>query len=137
MRRRDFITAIAALVSQATLAQAETYPSRPVRLIVGFPPGGTTDVVARVIGKRLSERFGVPFVVENSRVPAPTSPPSRCTSFGRRPHAPRRHTVQHHQCIVLRQARLRFRTRYSAGRKPDPVSVRVGSLSRLSGQDRS
>ena len=65
MRRRDFITALAALVSQATLAQAQTYPSRPVHLIVGFPPGGTTDVVARVIGKRLSERFGVPFVVEN------------------------------------------------------------------------
>jgi tripartite-type tricarboxylate transporter receptor subunit TctC len=65
MRRRDFITAVAALVSQATLAKAETFPSRPVHLIVGFPPGGTTDVVARVIGKRLSERFGVPFVVEN------------------------------------------------------------------------
>src|SRR5215471_3104816 len=64
MRRRDFFTALAALVSQATLAQAQTYPSRPVHLIVGFPPGGTTDV-ARVIGKRLSERFGVPFVVEN------------------------------------------------------------------------
>lgn len=66
MRRRDFITAVAALVLQATtLARAENYPSRPIHLIVGFPPGGTTDVVARVIGKRLSERFGVPFVVEN------------------------------------------------------------------------
>jgi tripartite-type tricarboxylate transporter receptor subunit TctC len=65
MRRRDFITAVAALVLQATLAQAQTYPSRPVHFIVGFPPGGTTDVVARLIGKRLSERFGVPFVVEN------------------------------------------------------------------------
>jgi tripartite-type tricarboxylate transporter receptor subunit TctC len=65
MRRRDFITATGALLSLATLAQAQTYPSRPVHLIVGFPPGGTTDVVARVIGKRLSERFGVSFVVEN------------------------------------------------------------------------
>jgi len=65
MRRRDFITAVGALVSLATLAQAESYPSRPVHVLVGFPPGGTTDVVARVIGKRLSERFGVPFVVEN------------------------------------------------------------------------
>ena len=65
MRRRDFITAVGTFLSLVTLAQAETYPSRPVRLIVGFPPGGTTDVVARVIGKRLSERFGVPFVVEN------------------------------------------------------------------------
>jgi tripartite-type tricarboxylate transporter receptor subunit TctC len=65
MRRRDFITAIGALVSLATLAQAETYPSRPVHLIVGFPPGGTTDIVARVLAQWLSERLGVPFVVEN------------------------------------------------------------------------
>jgi tripartite-type tricarboxylate transporter receptor subunit TctC len=65
MRRRDFINAVGALVSLATLAQAETYPSRPVHVIVGFPPGGTTDIVARVVAQWLSERFGVPFVVEN------------------------------------------------------------------------
>jgi tripartite-type tricarboxylate transporter receptor subunit TctC len=65
MRRRDFIKLVGGALVSSTVAQAQSYPSRPVHLMVGFPPGGTTDVVARVIGKRLSERFGVPFVVEN------------------------------------------------------------------------
>jgi tripartite-type tricarboxylate transporter receptor subunit TctC len=65
MRRRDFITAAGALVSLASLARAQTYPSRAVHIIVGFPSGGTTDVVARLLAKWLSARFGVPFVVEN------------------------------------------------------------------------
>jgi tripartite-type tricarboxylate transporter receptor subunit TctC len=47
------------------IAWAQTYPSRPVRLIVGFPPGGAGDIAARVMGQWLSERFGQPFVVEN------------------------------------------------------------------------
>src|SRR5262245_36758471 len=53
----------AAAVPSPTWAQA--YPARPVRIIVGFSPGGTTDVVARLIGQWLSERLGQPFVVEN------------------------------------------------------------------------
>lgn len=65
MKRRDFIKAVAGGLAWSTLAQAQSYPSRPVRLVVGFPPGGTTDVVARLIGHWLSERFGMPFVVEN------------------------------------------------------------------------
>jgi tripartite-type tricarboxylate transporter receptor subunit TctC len=46
-------------------ARAETYPSRPVRMIVGLPPANSPDIVARLIGEWLSERFGQPFVVEN------------------------------------------------------------------------
>ena len=46
-------------------ASAQTYPSRPVRIVVPFPPGGTTDVVARIIGQRLTETMGQPFVIEN------------------------------------------------------------------------
>ena len=47
------------------IARAQTYPTRPVRLIVGFPPGGTADIVARLMGQWLSERLGQQFVVEN------------------------------------------------------------------------
>jgi tripartite-type tricarboxylate transporter receptor subunit TctC len=44
---------------------AQTYPTRPVRIIVGVAPGGATDIVARLIGQWLSERLGQPFVIEN------------------------------------------------------------------------
>src|SRR5882724_6261409 len=50
----------------ATLpAAAETYPARPVRWIVGYPAGGSTDIMARLVGARLSERLGQQFVIEN------------------------------------------------------------------------
>ena len=55
----------AALPVVSRIAQAQGYPSRPVRMIVGYPPGGTADVVARLISQQLSERLGQPFVVEN------------------------------------------------------------------------
>ena len=46
-------------------AAAQSYPSRPVHIIVGFPPGGAADIVARVIAQWMSERLGQPFVIEN------------------------------------------------------------------------
>jgi tripartite-type tricarboxylate transporter receptor subunit TctC len=55
------ISAIASIGGAAAL----DYPTRPVRWIVGYPPGGSTDIIARLIGQRLSERLGQQFVIEN------------------------------------------------------------------------
>ena len=66
--RRQFLHLAAnavALPAISRLAWAQTYPSRPVRLIVGFNAGGGSDIVARLIGQGLAERLGKPFVVEN------------------------------------------------------------------------
>src|SRR6516164_2922354 len=55
----------AALPAVSRTAHAQAYPTRPVRIIVGFPPGGGVDITARLIGQALSERLGKPFVIEN------------------------------------------------------------------------
>jgi len=68
MHRRDFLmAAMAFCVALAPIAPAcaQSYPTRPVRLIVGFSAGGPTDITARLIAQWLSERFGRQFVVEN------------------------------------------------------------------------
>jgi tripartite-type tricarboxylate transporter receptor subunit TctC len=56
---------LAALVAPAGSAAAPDYPTRPVRFVVGYPAGGATDILARLIGQRLSERLGQQFVIEN------------------------------------------------------------------------
>jgi tripartite-type tricarboxylate transporter receptor subunit TctC len=55
----------AALVLTSPAARAQTYPSRPITLIIPFAAGGSNDVVGRVIGKKLSEIWGQPVVVDN------------------------------------------------------------------------
>src|SRR6266702_8312917 len=68
MHRRQFLsvaTGAAGLLLTSRVAQAQAYPSRPVRIIVPFAPGGTNDILGRLIGQWLSERLGQSFVVEN------------------------------------------------------------------------
>src|SRR6516165_6382697 len=66
--RRNFLhlaAGAAALPTMSWIARAQTYPTRPVRIIVGFPAGGGSDITARLMGQWLSERLGQPFIVEN------------------------------------------------------------------------
>src|SRR5579862_6117936 len=66
--RREFMhlaAAAAAYPATSRFAWAQGYPSRPVRLIVGFPPGTAPDILARLVGQWLSERLGQQFIVEN------------------------------------------------------------------------
>jgi tripartite-type tricarboxylate transporter receptor subunit TctC len=66
--RRRFLqlaAGAAALPAVSRIARAQTYPSRPVRIIVGFPAGGVSDITARLFGQWLTERLGQSFVIEN------------------------------------------------------------------------
>src|SRR5215472_631366 len=66
--RRQFLhlaAGAAALPAVSRIAQAQAYPSQPVRIIVGLPAGTATDILARLVGQSLSERLGKQFIVEN------------------------------------------------------------------------
>ena len=68
LRRRQFLRlagCAGAFHSVSRIASAQGYPTRPVHLIVGFPPGGAADNLARLLGQFLSERLGQPFIIEN------------------------------------------------------------------------
>ena len=66
-RRSAICLAVIGLSAAASMggASAQDYPTRPVKWVVGYPPGGATDIIARLLGQRLSERLGQQFVIEN------------------------------------------------------------------------
>jgi tripartite-type tricarboxylate transporter receptor subunit TctC len=65
MRRREFITFLGGAAVLPAAGAAEIFPSRPIRLVVPFPAGGGTDIVGRLLGQRLHESLGQPFVIDN------------------------------------------------------------------------
>jgi tripartite-type tricarboxylate transporter receptor subunit TctC len=57
--------------------RADSFPSRSIKIVVPFPAGGPSDVLARMIGQKMSEDWGQPVVIENRSAPTPSSAPSR------------------------------------------------------------
>ena len=65
MKRLIGAVALAAVLAGITSAGAQVYPSRPITLIVPFPPGGSTDVIGRIMAERLRAILGQPVIIEN------------------------------------------------------------------------
>jgi tripartite-type tricarboxylate transporter receptor subunit TctC len=65
MRRRDFVGLLLAGVASANTGNAQTWPSGTVRLVVPYPPGGSTDVIARLVQNGLQQRIGATIIVDN------------------------------------------------------------------------
>ena len=114
----------AALPAVSRIARAQTYPTRPVRLIVGFAAGGAADIIARLIGQWLSERLGQPFVIENR----PGAGSNIATEAVVRAPADGYtlllvSSAQRNQRDALRQAQFQFHPRHRAGRGHHPRAL--------------
>jgi hypothetical protein len=109
--RRKFLLLAAGAIALALprIARAQAYPMRPVRILVGFPAGGTGDIVARLIGQSLQERLGQALVVENRPGGGRQHRNRGCRArAGGRLHAPVDHAAECDQRDALREAEFQF-----------------------------
>ena len=138
LHRRRFLYLAAgavALPAVSRIAWAQAYPSRPVRIIVGFGAGGSPDILARLIGQWLSERIGQPFVIENrpgagtniatEAVVKAAPDGTRCCWLPR---------PQRDQRDALRQAQFQLLPRHRAGRGDRPRAARHAGQSVVPGE---
>src|SRR2546429_4897477 len=107
MKRREFITllsgAAVAVVTVPLVVAGQDYPSRSITLIVNFPPGGSTDAMARIIREPLSQALGQSIIIDNrggagGTTPAPggaPTPPPGPTNSTSRHHRPPHHQLRH------------------------------------------
>ena len=118
--RRNFLhlaAGAAMLLPVSRVAWAQAYPTRPVRIVVGFPAGGATDITARLMAQWLSDRLGQQFVIENRPGAAGTiaaeavregSPRWLYAFADWHPECDQRH--------ALHKSQLQFRARHRTGR---------------------
>ena len=128
---------LSALLWPAGGALALDYPTRSVRFVVGYPPGGATDILARLIGQQLSERLGQQFFIENK--------PGAGNNIGTeavvnadagRLHRAAGQSRQLHQRLALHQPEIRFHARYRPGSGLQPRAERHDGRPGRAGQDR-
>jgi len=127
-RSRAFCTLIMLVLSATLLARpalADDYPSRPVRIIIGFSPGAAADTPARLLAQKFSQRFGQQFIVENR--------PGATGTIGARSVA--RSEPDGHTWLVATMAESTAGGRSMCGEKPDRPSDR-GAAARLARDDR-
>jgi hypothetical protein len=136
-RRKLLRLAAGAAVLPAVVdtAAAETYPTCPVRLVVGYPAGGTPDFFARLIGNWLSERLGQSFVIDN-RPGAATNIATREVATGRL-HAALSECTEYDQCNTLPESRFQFHQGHRTGRKHLASYLNHGGQPIIPGQDGS
>ena len=118
--RRRFLRLAAALPvapAMPRIAQAQAYPSKPVRIVAGFSSGSAMDTIARLMGQWLTERLGQSFVVENrGGAGGNLGTEAVVRSAAGRLHAPHLRFAGRDQRHALRQAQLQFPPRHHAGR---------------------
>ena len=122
--RRKFLhlaAGAAALPAASRVAWAQAYPTRPVRIIVGFPPGGQIDIIARLIGQWLSDRLGQQFFIDNRPGAASNIAAEavvRAPADGHTLFLASRNECG--QCDTVRKAQLRFHSRHC---RESPASI--------------
>ncbi len=137
-RTMSLFALVALVCLPALAAQAEDYPTKPVKWVVAYPPGGTTDILARIMGQALSERLGQQFVIDNR----PGAGNNIGTEAGgelspRRLHDPARQSGERHQRDALQAAAVQLPARHRARRRHHARSERHGNQSQLPGEDGS
>jgi tripartite-type tricarboxylate transporter receptor subunit TctC len=89
--RRQFLAAAGALLAAPLAARAQAWPAKPVRVVVGFPAGGLTDVLARAYSEHLAQKLGQGFLVENKPGAGSMIACAEVAGAARRLHVPVHH----------------------------------------------